>query len=943
MKSKHLLLPFLALMLTVACYAQPKVSLNTIQNAMDSARNKLPAERVYMQFDKPSYVLGDTMWFKAYIFNASFLNPSAQSGILHIDVFDEDSKIVQQFMLPVAAGTSWGNLALTNPAFNQGAYTLRAYTNWMRNAGDDNFFYYHFNMISSAAKTILVNTSAKLSTVNNQEVVKTALQFTSLNGQPIASKNLQLTLARGTKKLLGNNITTNQAGIASINFTLPRDAMQVNLIAEDKATAEKTIIPLALTLPENTDIQFMPEGGNLVAGIPTKVGFKAIGEDGHAVNISGIIISSSNTQVASFNSTHKGMGSFYFTPAAGQVYTARVSLPNGYVKNVILPAVQQNGILLSVQNSMDADSIELQVTATKDFARANGNVMLVAQASDVFCYGAILRLQNQQTITRRLAKNLFPMGVARLTVLSTTGQPLTQRLTFIRGNNNMLVNINTNKNSYGIRDSVAVSLLSNSQDSTAIQGNFSIAVTDDAQVKSNSAFAPNIVTSILLSPDIKGYIEEPAWYLQTGDSTVWQALDNLLLTQGWAAYNWQQVLAPSQPAFQPEHAFTITGKVSNLFNKGVATTPIILLSQNPTFVADTVSDNKGNFVFTNFPALDTPRFVLQARNKRGKSFNVGIDVDKVQPPVYNPPPAPAITPWYINTDTTLLAQAAARQQLDKKLMENMTLAPVTVYGKKTVAGSQNLNGSGNADQVIDEAEVEKAGKMSLFELVTEKVSGFAQNVWPPLNITHSVVVSKPDYLINGKQVKLIFDGISVDEFYYEDNQSGFESRDKHLQFIKSYLEYYRAEDIKGIEVLYSTTYNYAYNNTYLYRERKNPMNVNVAAGYDFAYLEITTRSGKGPFYKPTPGVYVYKSVPFSWPAKFYSPRYTVKDSSNNSVDLRSTIYWQPNVITGTDGKAALSFYTADKPGSYTITVEGTDFNGNVAVKTKKIIVTANAK
>jgi len=943
MKNKHCLLPLMALLLSITCHAQRNISLNAIQTAMDSARVKMPAELVYMQFNKQSYLPGDTMWLKAYIFNESFLNPTAQSGILHVDVADEDGKIVQQFMLPIAAGTSWGNVALTQPDFSEGAYTLRAYTNWMRNAGSNNFFYYHFNMAGSGENSVLVNTSTQVLKVNDKDSVKAALQFTGLNKQPLANKKLQLTVTRGKKNLLKNNITTNQAGVANITFTLPRNPMQVNLIAEDKTAATKTIIPLALALPENMDVQFMPESGNLVAGIPCLVGFKAIGEDGRSVNISGVIVDGSNTQVAAFNSLHSGMGSFTFTPQAGATYTARVNLPGGGAKAFILPAVQPNGLVLHVQNSMDADSIQLQVTATPGFAQSNGDVLLIAQAGDVLCYGAMLHVKDQRVITRMLAKNLFPTGIARLTILSTAGQPLNQRLTFIRGNNDMQVDVATNKNTYGLRDSVALSLSVNTEDSMLVHGNFSIAVTDDAQVKNGDGYGQNIVTSVQLSPALKGYIEQPAWYLQPGDSVVWQALDNLLLTQGWAAYNWQQVLTPAQPAFQPEHAFTVKGKVSNIFNKGVARSPIILFSQKPTFVADTVSDNTGSFMFTNFPALDTPRFVLQARNKRGKSFNVGIDVEQVPPPEFNAPAAALTTPWYINTDTTLLTQAVNKQQLDKKLMEGMTLAPVVVFAKKTIAGSQNLNGNGNADMVIDEAELEKADHKTLLDLLKEKVKNFSEGIWPPLSITHDVLASKPDYLIDGKQLKLIFDGITVDAFYFEDKQSPFEPRDKHFQFIKSYLEHYRAEDIKGIEIMYNGKYNNAYNNRYLSQEGKSPMDADPAKGIDFAYLEITTRAGKGPFYKPTPGVYVYKSVPFAWPATFYSPRYTVTDTSDHSVDLRSTIYWQPNVITGAGGKASLSFYTADKPGSYTVTVEGTDFNGNVAIKTKKIIVTTGSK
>jgi hypothetical protein len=53
-------------------------------------------------------------------------------------------------------------------------------------------------------------------------------------------------------------------------------------------------------------------------------------------------------------------------------------------------------------------------------------------------------------------------------------------------------------------------------------------------------------------------------------------------------------------------------------------------------------------------------------------------------------------------------------------------------------------------------------------------------------------------------------------------------------------------------------------------------------------------------------------------------------------DLRSTIYWAPNVVTDEAGRASLSFYSADKPGTYNVIIEGTDLNGNVGCYRQKI-------
>ena len=89
--------------------------------------------------------------------------------------------------------------------------------------------------------------------------------------------------------------------------------------------------------------------------------------------------------------------------------------------------------------------------------------------------------------------------------------------------------------------------------------------------------------------------------------------------------------------------------------------------------------------------------------------------------------------------------------------------------------------------------------------------------------------------------------------------------------------------------------------------------------------------------KPTPG-YLYKAMPFAGTKQFYSPKYSPRNSASKLTDLRSTIYWAPDVITDTNGKAIVSFYSADRPGTYTIITEGSDMYGNVGSKKDKIII-----
>jgi hypothetical protein len=171
-------------------------------------------------------------------------------------------------------------------------------------------------------------------------------------------------------------------------------------------------------------------------------------------------------------------------------------------------------------------------------------------------------------------------------------------------------------------------------------------------------------------------------------------------------------------------------------------------------------------------------------------------------------------------------------------------------------------------------------------------------------------------------VKFIIDGIS----FYKVMSLSLPA----ITNINNYLNAHTAEDIKGIEV----------NSSSKYASRYVPMEwAELVGPADVAFIEITTRSGGGPGIGNTPGTYLYKPMAFSLPKQFYQPKYTVERKSGPMLDLRSTISWIPNITTDTAGKATVSFYSADKASTYTITIEGTNQSGNIGFARKTVRVT----
>jgi len=764
--------------------------LLAIKASNDSLNKLAPIEKAYLQFDKPYYVLGDTIWFKAYLLN-SFLTASDKSGIINIDIANDGNKVIKQYKILAHNGLGWGNLSLDErEGFTPGTYTIHAYTNWMRNFGQEYFFSKSFYIADSGESSWLINEQVKEPT-SNDNTVKVKLLLNDINKIPDANKTLQVQVMANNKRLYKQTMQTDNNGLLDVIFKVPNKAANLSVTAESIPAGKKAVIPVRLLLPQNIDIQFLPEGGYLVAGLTAHIGFKAISEDGRGVDVSGIITRHDQKQVAEFKSLRYGIGSFDLAVQNGESYTAIVTLPGGVIKEYPLPVIKPTGTGIRIKNLLQTDSLEVAVFATNDVASLGNSYFLIGKARGIICYAAVLNFNDGGFIKRKIAKSLFPLGIAHFTVMTADKRPLDDRMIYIENHDNINIQFKTDRSNYGPRDSVALKIKVTDNTEKPITGNFSLAVTDDAQVKTDALNNENILTQMLLTSELKGYVDQPGYYLLSKTAESWQALDNLLLTQGWVGYDWGQVFNPPAIKYQPVYEFAVTGRVSNIFNKPVKKTNVLLFSKAAAILMDTLTNNDGKFVFDHFPRVDTPIFVVKAVNKNGKSFNVSITIDEEKSPEFTKANLPSMVPWYVNGDTALFNytrnNTLLRQQ-DYFPSGGHILKEVKIFAKKIVKGSQNLNGPGGADVVIDEKALEKAKKKNWLQLLEENVKSFRE--------VDTLLHNPHWYYMQFKKVFLIVDGILLNDVY------------QPLDFLsfKTYLQSHNAEDIKGIEVMSSNAF-----------------------------------------------------------------------------------------------------------------------------------------
>lgn len=890
MKSRYLF--FFCLLFCSAVYSfgfipDDNDPLKDLISKLERLHDEYPQEKVHIHTDKPYYSVGDTIWLKTYIVNSEKNELSNLSRIVYVDLISEKDSVRKSLRLPVVAGLAWGDITLSD-SLPEGNYRLRAYTNWMRNFGEEYYFDKVIKVGSSLEKQVIGNVSYSYTKTDNHEDVKAELSFADINGQPYSGKDVSYNVEMDARNIEKGKGTTDKNGKLIIAFTnsqpfiLKSGRINASLKLDEKTIIRKTFIIKATS--DNVDVQFFPESGQLVNGIRTKVGFKAVGADGLSREVSGTVKDSKNNVVAEFNSEHAGMGFFALLPVDGETYTANVKFSDGSEKQIKLPAAVSSGYLLSVGNN-DPDNLSVRISASQDLV-GSGQVTLVAQANGVIKFVAHNTLSSA-SLSAFIPKNRFPTGILHLTLFSPTYQPVAERLVFIRHDDEMKVSISTPKPVYGQREKADLDFNVLDTAGKPIIANFSVAVTNESKIPFNDESETTILSNLLLTSDLKGYIEKPNYYFINENDDKRRELDNLMLTQGWTRFTWKSIQNNIFPSttFRPEKGISISGTVKTLGGKPVAGGKVMILSSKGSgMLLDTVTNAEGRFTFNNLTFGDSTRFVIQARNAKDKK-NVEIEVDRVPPQlVTRSKNSPDIE---LNVTASLLPYLRMRKENIDELRKNgmmrrnIMLEEVKIVQKKEpVKNSSNLNGAGHADAIITADKLENCASLDMC------LQGLIAGVIIQNGMAYSTrSMSTP--------MQIVLDGIDVDP---------------------DYLSMIPPSDVESIEVLRTV------GNTAIYGMRGG-------AGV----LVINTKRGEPNYGRSyAPGIITYSPQGYYVAREFYIPKYDNPKVNKELPDLRSTVFWTPNIITDATGKAKVEFFTAGEPGTYKVVAEGVDGKGGIA-------------
>jgi hypothetical protein len=861
--------------------------LKKIISQIQKYQEGYPQEKVHLHMDKPYYAIGDKIWFKAYVVSAENNQPSNISKILYVDLINDEGSIKQTLKLPLIVGLTWGEFALTD-SLKEGNYRVRAYTNWMRNFGEDFFFDKTISIGNAITNNIITEINYTFSKDGASQKINAAINYKDIDGNPIANKDVSYDVqleSRAITKGRGKTDSKGNLNLTFINnqpFILKSGSINTYIKLDNNRSVAKNF-PVKST-SNDVDVQFFPEGGDLVAGLGSVVAFKALGADGLGVQVSGYLTDNTGTRITEFKSEHLGMGFFRFRPNEGKAYKAMIEFEDGSEKSFDLPGVQPKGFVLSVDNT-NAENLVINISAST--ALVNEEVTVIAQSNNKIYYVSKSKLTGTR-LNASIPKTRFPEGILQLTLFSVQNQPVAERLVFINRSEQLKINLSTSAQDFSKREKVKLSLNVTDKDNKPVLGSFSVSVVDETKVPYDENKETTILSNLLLTSDLKGYIQQPNYFFTDIDANKIRHLDILMLTQGWRRFVWKDILADKYPplAFRPEQDLSISGKLTTSAGKPIANGKLILFYRDDkTFLIDTVTDAQGKFKFSNLHFGDSTKIVLQARYGNDRK-NVNIEVDQVPPQWVTKNKNLANVEINVNKSLIKYLKNSMSQFDSLRHKSNILLDVVNIVEKKQVIkNSANLNGAGNADAVITADKLTHC--LDLSQCLQQMVTGLVMEDGVPYltrNMYSSVMLAT--------HMLIVVDGIDVDT---------------------DFLSTISPSEVESIEVLKSAGYIGMYGSK--------------ASG---GVLIITLKRGED-IIKDTyaPGIIKFKPKGYHRVREFYSPDYNDPKIDKTSPDLRTTIYWNPNVVTDSSGKAALEFFNADGTGNYKVIVEGINEAGNI--------------
>jgi hypothetical protein len=632
-------------------------------------------------------------------------------------------------------------------------------------------------------------------------------------------------------------------------------------------------------------VQIFPEGGNIISGINSTVAVKVTNKRGDPLLVEGIVEDNTGSVVSKFSTNAHGLAKFSFYPIWYHHYSIHLS----NVSVAALPAINFFSAQLAVLQQSDSN-VRVRIALEDSIYSKDYATYVLSLSGDSVCYSAVGKGMYELDIPLYN----FPHGVSRLLLFNTKKQLLSERDIYVK-KDNYHISINTDKDNYGPRENVKVDIRVTNKNNKPLLAALSFAVTDAA--------ISDTMIDYWTSDTLKHFSAEDADLVMLADKSEypkWTVMDTLTGSKTRSDFE-KIAFEVAAGSIDSNSSFIISGKVVNTKNQPVAKKLVTIFSnKNYMFLNTDTTDLNGRFKFYVPDYSNGTQFLAQVSNMKGKKEDeYKIIYDSVSMPHF-------ITPDYLKKEFTLDEKSKAI------INELHHIDSIPIGTGKELLKTVIIN-----RRKKPEADYDETKRVSTFShIITPEMldrganlAGNALLMIPGIHSTgRSIAIGGPSDIFGSMSEPLVVvDGVPIDSMVY--GGGGV------LGFVNSIP----VSTIDFIEVL------------------TGPESAIYGMQGGSGVILINTRSAPRKNDKDLTGLSSFYPKGFDAPHPSIMPDYNNRETKDSKMpDLRRTIYWNGNIITNQDGKASTSFFTADIPTTYLITITGISVNGDKIYKTVTI-------
>lgn len=648
-----------------------------------------------------------------------------------------------------------------------------------------------------------------------------------------------------------------------------------------------------------TFIQFLPEGGDAVAGIPNRIAFKAVHYNGMPATVKGVILNSKAEQVTEINSVHDGMGYFVMLPIAGETYTAKWKDEQGNSFETALPLAKPAGVNIEIK---DAPGKKGFIIRRSPEVPANFNhIHIVATMQQQLVYMASVKLDVNPAAGGSIPTEELTSGIMQITLFDSNWVAFAERITFV-DNDDYKFEPEVGFSALSVEKRGKNTLVISMPDK--IESNLSVSVTD-AGIGIDST--DNIFSRLLITGDLKGTVYKPVYYFSAKNDTVRQNLDLVMLTNGWRRIKWDNLLNGKMPAIKypnDVNYLSFGGKVYGVSQTELRQGAMLMMivdnrKDSLRQVMQSILDEQGSFAKPELIFYDTLKvyYQLAGTGNIAAGSEVTFNSGMMPPPRQNNFSKDPYELLFNDTSIESRNRWFAQQKaLLDKLLEGTTLEGVTVKTKVKspveIMDAKYTSGLfSGGDAVQFDVANDPAGRGAL----------------TPLTYLQGRVA-----------------GLSITAANTTNGQNGATWRGGSPDF---YLDEFKV-DISTISTININDIAYI-------KVFRPPFMGNFSGGASGA-IAIYTRRGGDIINKPSKGLPYKMAIGYTAQKEFYSPSY-VTTIMNDVQDIRSTLYWNPMILTTAENHVIkIPFYNNDVTKSFRVIVEGVSADGKLT-RVEKVI------